>query len=125
MPLPKWKAFLPVSNVRLLNINYGHNKAVVDCINEGILADVLSKNRAEVLNLLIYEYDEKKQREIEREEGKAEGKAEDIIDLLEELGEVSDELRARIFKETDLDVLRKWHKAAARAETLDEFVEKL
>ena len=104
------------------------DKAVTDCINDGILADILSKNRAEVLNLLIYEYDEKKQRKIEREEGKtegkAEGKAEYILDLLEDLGEVPPELRTRIFKERNLEVLKKWHKAAARAETLEEFMEK-
>ncbi|MDD7728994.1 MAG: hypothetical protein PUK34_05195 [Clostridia bacterium] len=37
--------------------------------------------------------------------GKAEGKAESILELLEDLGEVTDELRLHIQKEKNLDVL--------------------
>ena len=56
-----------------------------------------------------------------RAEGKAEGKAEYILDLLEDISTVPDELRERIFAQKDLDILRKWHKLAARVETIDEF----
>ena len=36
------------------------NEAVEDCIQRGILAEFLSKNRAEVIKVSIYEYDEEK-----------------------------------------------------------------
>lgn len=60
-----------------------------------------------------------------RTEGKAEGKAEDVLQLLGELGEIPDTLRERIQKETDLQVLSKWLKNAARAESISEFEDKM
>lgn len=53
--------------------------------------------------------------------GKAEGKAEDILQLLEDLGEIPDRVKERIQKEADLQVLNRWLKAAARAESFVEF----
>ena len=50
----------------------------------------------------------------EYDEGKAEGKAEAVLNLLEELGEISDDLRVRIISEKDLDVLKRWLKQAAK-----------
>ena len=48
-------------------------QAVSECIREGILADFLSRNRAEVINMSIFEYDkeleEKKLRKAEFEAG--------------------------------------------------------
>lgn len=58
----------------------------------------------------------------ERAEGKAEGKAEDILELLEELGAVPDDLRVRIMSERDLAVLKGWHKKAARADSIQQFL---
>ena len=69
-------------------------------------------------------YDVQETRRISRVEGRAEGKAEDILELLEDIGNVSDELKERIMKEKNLEILRKWHKAAARAENLEQFLEK-
>ena len=69
-------------------------------------------------------YDVQETRRISRAEGRAEGKAEDILELLEDIGNVSDELKERIMKEKNLEILRKWHKAAARAENLEQFLEK-
>ena len=54
-------------------------------------------------------------------EGIALGKAEDILQLLEDLGEVPEPLKKRIQEETDLQVLSRWLKAAAKAETITEF----
>ena len=52
-------------------------RAVDDCIQEGILADFLSRNRAEVISMSIFEYDkeleEKKLRKAEYEFGFEEG----------------------------------------------------
>lgn len=44
-----------------------------------------------------------------------------IMDLLEEWGEIPDDICARIDAEEDLEVLRKWHKAAARTDNFDDF----
>lgn len=63
-------------------------QAVHSCIEEGILADILKKNRAEVCNLILYEYDEQRQLAIAREgamkagreEGRIEGRMEGRIE---------------------------------------------
>ena len=57
-----------------------------------------------------------------RAEGLAEGLALSIIDFLEDLGTVSDNIRDRITQEPDLDILKKWNKAAARADSVAQFV---
>ena len=65
----------------------------------------------------------------EKAEGKAEGwtqgkledRAEAVIELLEDLGELSDSLKTCILEQNDLELLKKWHKAAARAESIEEF----
>ena len=46
---------------------------------------------------------------------------EDVIELLEDLGELSDSLKTRIMEQTDLELLKKWLKAAAKAKSLEEF----
>ncbi|MCF2669436.1 MULTISPECIES: Rpn family recombination-promoting nuclease/putative transposase [Lachnospiraceae] len=62
-------------------------------------------------------------------EGKAEGKTEAVLEMLlelmKDLGEIPDELRNRITSEKDLETLKKWHRLAARSESLDEFLEKM
>lgn len=110
-------------NVRMLNINYGHNRLLMDkckvlegysmlvavtrnymaaekdiqtalnkaidyCIEKGILKEILLRNRAEVLGMLLEEFDAEKYertlrgegwengREEGREEGRKEGKEE-------------------------------------------------
>ena len=57
-----------------------------------------------------------------RAEGKAEGKAECIIDLLEERGIVSDDLKRRILEQSDFEVLKSWLKLAVRVKNVEEFV---
>ena len=59
-------------------------RAVDDCIGNGILADFLSKNRAEAIAVSIFEYDEEKHMKNEREEGREEGR-EDLARILKEL----------------------------------------
>ena len=58
-------------------------------------------------------------------EGKIEAKAEDIIELLEDYGEIPQKLRDRIHEEKKLDVLKQWLKLAAKAASLEEFVGKM
>ena len=61
----------------------------------------------------------------ERAEGKAEGKAEDIIELLEELGTISEELKEKVMSETNLNTLRRWLKQAAKAESIEQFMQQM
>lgn len=58
-------------------------------------------------------------------EGKAEGMAEAVLELLSELGDLPDALKVRIQKETDLQVLGKWLKTAAKAESIMDFEDKM
>jgi len=54
-------------------------------------------------------------------DGKTKGKAEAVIELLEDLGELSDSLKICIMEQTDLEILKKWLKAAAKAKSIEEF----
>ena len=54
-------------------------------------------------------------------DGRAKGKAEAVIELLEDLGELSDTLKTCIMEQTDLELLKIWHKAAAKATSIEEF----
>ncbi len=56
--------------------------------------------------------------------GEAKGKAESVIEFLEDCGAPSEPLRALIMSQTDLDVLKKWNKLAARATSIADFEEK-
>ena len=71
-----------------LPIEEAVEKAITECIREGILAEFLSKNRAEARSVSIYEYDAEKHLRMEREdamaEGIAQGKAEGRNELLVE-----------------------------------------
>ncbi len=112
-------------------------QAVTECIKEDILAEFLKKNRAEAMEVSIFEYNEELHLANLRREGYEEGlehgisqgitqgitqgKAMAILELLEELGEVSEELKDKISGETQAEVLSKWHKSAAKADSMKAF----
>ena len=91
--------------------------------------------------MLIAEYDYDMDIKVQREEAKEEGieegiekgieqgkklgKQNDIIELLDDIGEVSEALKAKIRKEENRDILKKWLKLAAKAETVEEFEKKI
>ena len=60
-----------------MELNEAVERAITECIREGILAEFLSRNRAEVMKVSIFEYDqeleEKKYREAEYEHGRQDG----------------------------------------------------
>ncbi len=60
-----------------------------------------------------------------RQEGLIEGKIEDILELLEELGNIPKQLIQRIHQETNSDILNKWLKCAAKASSFAEFEAKM
>ncbi len=66
-------------------------------------------------------YDVQETRRISRAEGRAEGKAESILELLEEIGPVTADVKERIMQEKDPKRLRTWLKAATRAESVEQF----
>lgn len=71
---------------------------------------------------MAFKYNIIKAFEDERAEGKAEGKAEDIIELLQTLGEVPEELQSRILAQKDLEILVRWLKTAAGVSDIQEFI---
>lgn len=87
-----------------MNLDAAVERAVDECIQEGILEDFLRANRAEVLKVSIFEYDkeeeEKKLRKAEfefgREEGRKEGRKE-VLKYMMDTGKYSLEEIAEIF----------------------------
>lgn len=81
----------------------------------------------------IFEYDEedtrrairKYEREQGREEGRAEGKAEAVLLLLNGKGELPVALQEEILRESNLETLKSWLVAAAKAKNVEEFIEKI
>ena len=59
----------------------------------------------------------------ENEQGEVRGRAQAVIELLEEIGEPSEALKNHIMEQTDITVLSRWHKIAARSESIEEFEE--
>ena len=57
--------------------------------------------------------------------GKAEGKAEDILELLEDCGTISEELKTRVMEERDAEVLKGWLKLAAKSGSIEEFTSQM
>ena len=47
------------------------------------------------------------------------------MELLEDLGEIPEKIKEKIFGEKDMTVLKRWHKAAARAVTIKEFQDQM
>lgn len=60
-------------------------------------------------------------REAGREAGRAAGKIESILDILNEIGIVSSDLKEKVKKETDFTVLSRWVLLAARVRNISDF----
>lgn len=123
--------------------------AVTECIQKGILVDFLSRQRAEVMAMSIFEYNEEEEkrkfREAERadarakgrEEGRAEGREEgkkegrregiaaSVFVLLEDVGDVPESIRDRIMGEQNPEILQKWLKLAAGSESVSSFIKSM
>lgn len=142
--------------VRMLNINYGHNRrlmekcrvleqysafvavtrecmlveqdtqtalnrAVEECIEKGILKEFLLKNRAEVLGMLLEEFDAEKYERTIRSEGREEGLKTGIrysIEILQETNQSREAAKKKIMekyafseKEAEQELLLYWNGA--------------
>lgn len=116
-------------------------RAIAECINEGILVDFLKRNRAEARKVSIYEYNEELYLATVRQEGYEDGLSEglergisqgiaqgitqgiiqSILELLEDLGTVPKNVREMVEKQEDIEKLRNWHKLAAKCESIEGF----
>lgn len=70
----------------------------------------------------IFEYNEEEELKKIRVSEFQVGKAESVLELLEESGSLSDELRNRILREKNPAQLTKWLKTAAKASSIDDFI---
>lgn len=68
---------------KVLPLRAAVERAVMECIREGILEEFLRRNRAEAMKVSIYEYDAQKHIRMEREEAKEEGYREGQAMLLQ------------------------------------------
>lgn len=66
-------------------------------------------------------YDVQETRRVSKAEGKAEGKAESVLELLSDLGMVSEKIKKTIMETTDSQTLSAWLKLAAKAESVEDF----
>lgn len=127
-----WEYSQYVTRVRkyatMMSLNDAVNLAITECIQEGILTEFLSHNRAEVLKVSIFEYDKEKEekliRKAEFDYGKAMGLADGVISLLEEKGRLSEDQINSIRRETRPEKQTEWFKLAIKVDTTDEFFKK-
>ena len=92
--------------------------AITECIREGILEDFLCKNRAEAKRMSIYEYDQAKHIQQEREDawedGMREGRQEEkrtVAVNLAKIGMPADKIAQAV--EEDVSVVQQWLAASA------------
>ena len=75
-----------------MNLKHAVNEAIDECIHQDIMADFLRRNRAEVVKMSIYEYDEEKNYKMLQEQywnmGHERGKSEGIAE-----GELKEAIR--------------------------------
>ena len=126
-----WSLCNPVKDAgtieRLIN-EYGENKAcrhyesamdMIVRVNRkrfGLEDEKVCKALEEIMEDRIIER-ENKAKAMARAETKAEG----ILELLEDYGEICEELKIRIFEEKDIGTLKVWHKLAAKVNSIEEF----
>lgn len=87
------------------NIETAVNCAIEICIQKEILKDILQKNRSEVLNVILTEFDENLYSKSLREEGIIEGKKEGMrafIELCQEIKISKDETRNKLIEKFKL-----------------------
>ena len=91
-----------------MSLDEAVERAITECIREGILADFLKKNRAEAKKVSIYEYDEERHMRQTREEGIEDGVSQVAVNMLK-LREFTDEQikAATGLNQEQLDELRK------------------
>lgn len=85
----------------------------------------MKKSREMEERFMLFEEMLNDERREGKTEGKMEGTAENVMELLEDIGTLSEELREKIMEETDLFKLKKWLKLAAKAESIEQFMSEM
>ncbi len=107
IPTPKFVMFYNGTDEEAAQMEIAEavNRAVDECIAEGVLGDFLSEHRAEAVAMSIYEYDEEKHMKAEREEHYALGFQQGYYEAFLEMGLSEEEARRRAeMAVTDADV---------------------
>lgn len=139
--LDDWIRFFQVKNMGELNKLQSRNAGVMEAVEEVKRMNLIRSIRLWYEARLMYQRDQWAIEDAIREdswnaghaEGHAAGHAEGdlyrsqqgILDLLEELGNVPDDIRSYIDCTRDTETLRKWLKFAAHAESFDDFRKKI
>lgn len=101
------------------NVTDEVTKKLHDCISKVKISPEVRMEYMKWDAMIYYE------RRDAKNEGKIEGKIEDIFELLEELGNIPENIREVISKEMDLEKIKSWHKLAARVNSIDEFLKEM
>lgn len=123
--------------IRLFNANSEEDLEMIKTRNTGIAEAMEILKNMSLRKTLRYLHEERlkaiRDRKAEddfvkdqgRTEGKAEGitegMAEAILDLLKDVGTVPAKLQEQIYQQKNMEILRNWHKLAARVKTTEEF----
>lgn len=131
--LDDWIRFFQVKSMGELNKMQSANAGVMEAVEEVKRMNLIRSIRLWYEARLMYQRDQWAIEDAIREDswnaGHAEGHAagnlyrsrQGILDLLEELGDVPDDIRSYIECTQDTETLRKWLKFAAHAESFDDF----
>lgn len=127
--LDDWIRLFRVENMEELQMIQSTNPGVMEAVREVMAMNMGRRLRALYEEHMRIKRDRLYLRNAAIQEGKQEGLQQgiqqgirlNILDLLEDLGEIPEDIRNRIYAETDTEILRKWHKAAARAESFSAF----
>ena len=80
------------------------------------------KEEDEIIVCELFDQYERKGRAEGFSQGIIKARVEDILELLKDLGAIPGKIQERIFGEEDVEVLKRWHKAAAKADSIEEFL---
>lgn len=106
-------------------------ESVSYCLEQGILTDFLKTNRSGVLSMLrlLTEYNEKEHMRRLKRDSRIEGalwqSRQYILEFLEDIGPIPEDIQNQINSEENMDILKNWLKAAAKAANIDDFREKM
>ena len=107
---------------KIMELDAAAERAVDECIHEGVLSDFLRKNRGEAIEMSIFEYDEERElkliRRAEYEEGLKEGREDGLKEGRED--GLKSHLRSQVVKK-----LKKGKTAEQIAEELEEKVQEI
>lgn len=108
------------------HVDYNTSQAISEFLqSESLAKKLVSREKEDGETNMCKALDDLYQEGIDLGEakGRIEERSQVVMELLEELGDVSEELRNKIQLEKDLTVLKKWCKLAVKVETVAQFEE--